>query len=108
MSIPFYDFPSSPILIIGALGIAVAIAVFVVAYQKYFNSPLNKEVAEKKKALINERKVLNEKLEKIEQDLKNLWNQQFKSQNFLNIFFLTIPYWSRIQDLNFFNKNYGL
>ena len=72
MSIPIYDFPSSPILIIGALGIAVAIAVFFVAYQKYFNSPLNKEVAEKKKALINERKVLNEKLEKIEQDLKNL------------------------------------
>ena len=25
MSIPFYDFPSSPILIIGALGITVAI-----------------------------------------------------------------------------------
>ncbi|MCQ9201360.1 MAG: hypothetical protein JJ834_001800 [Prochlorococcus marinus XMU1425] len=28
MSIPFYDFPSSPILIIGALGIAIEIAVF--------------------------------------------------------------------------------
>jgi len=28
LSIPFYDFPSSPILIIGALGITVAIAVF--------------------------------------------------------------------------------
>jgi len=28
LSIPFYDFPSSPILIIGALGIAVAIVVF--------------------------------------------------------------------------------
>ncbi len=74
MSIPFYDFPSSPILIIGALGIAVTIAVFFVAYQKYFNSPLNKELAEKKKALIKERKELNERLEKIEQDLKNLWN----------------------------------
>ena len=70
MSIPFYDFPSSPILIIGALGIAVAIAVFFVSYQKYFNSPLNKELAEKKKALINEQKELNERLEKIEQDLK--------------------------------------
>jgi len=45
LSIPFYDFPSSPILIIGALGIAVAIAVFFVSYQKYFNSPLNKELA---------------------------------------------------------------
>ena len=72
MSIPFYDFPSSPILIIGALGIAVAIAVFWVSYLKYFNSPLNKELAEKKKALINEKKELNERLEKIEQDLKNL------------------------------------
>ena len=72
MSIPFYDFPSSPILIIGALGIAVAIAVFFGSYQKYFNSPLNKELAEKKKALIKEQKELNERLEKIEQDLKNL------------------------------------
>ena len=72
MSIPFYDFPSSPILIIGAIGITVAILVFFVAYQKYFNSPLNKEIAEKKKALINEQKELNARLEKIEQDLKNL------------------------------------
>ena len=72
LSIPFYDFPSSPILIIGALGIAVAIAVFFVSYQKYFNSPLNRELAEKKKALIKEQKELKERLEKIEQDLKNL------------------------------------
>ena len=72
MSIPFYDFPSSPILIIGALGIAVAIAVFFVSYQKYFNSPLKKELAKKKKNLINEQKELNERLEKIEQELKNL------------------------------------
>ena len=50
----------------------VAIAVFFVSYQKYFNSPLNKEIAEKKKALIRERKELNVRLEKIEQDLKNL------------------------------------
>ena len=72
MSIPFYDFPSSPILIIGALGIAVAIAVFFVSYQKYFNSPLNKEREQKKKILMKERKELNERLEKIEQDLNNL------------------------------------
>ena len=72
MSTPFYDFPSSPILIIGALGITVAIAVFFVAYQKYFNSPLNKELANKKKALIKEQKELNVRLEKIEQDLRNL------------------------------------
>ena len=75
MSIPFYDFPSSPILIIGALGITVAIIVFFVAYQKYFTSPLNREFTIKKKALIKERKELNERLLKIEQDLKNLWNE---------------------------------
>ena len=72
MLIPFYDFPSSPILIIGALGIAVAMSVFFVSYQKYFNSPLNKERAKKKKSLIMEQKELNERLEKIEQELKNL------------------------------------
>jgi len=72
LSIPFYDFPSSPILIIGALGIAVAIAVFVVSYQKYFNSPLNKEIAKKKKGLIKEKEELNKRLEQIEQELKNL------------------------------------
>ena len=75
MSIPFYDFPSSPILIVGALGIAVAITVFFVAYQKYFNSPLNKELKTKKKALLKEQKELNERLLKIEQDLKNFWNK---------------------------------
>ena len=72
MSIPVYDFPSSPILIIGALGITIAIVVFFVAYQKYFNSPLNRELTKKKKALIEERKELNERLLKIEQDLKSL------------------------------------
>ena len=72
MSIPFYDFPTSPILIIGALGIALALVVFLVSYLKYFNSPLNKEIAEKKKALIKEQKELYERLEKIEKDLKNL------------------------------------
>ena len=72
LSIPFYNFPPSPILIIGALGIVTAIAVFFVAYQKYFNSPFNRELTKKKKDLINERKELNDRLEKIEQDLKNL------------------------------------
>ena len=72
MSIPFYDFPSSPILIIGALGITLAIIVFFISYQKYFNSPLNKERIKKEKALIKEKKELNERLDKIEQELKNL------------------------------------
>ena len=72
MSIPFYDFALSPILIIAAIGTALAIIIFFVAYQKYFNSPLNRELTKKKKALIEERKELNERLLKIEQDLKNL------------------------------------
>ena len=72
LSIPFYDFPSSPILIIGAIGIVVALAVFFLTYQKYFNSPFNKELQLKKKALLKEKKELNKRLEKIELDLKNL------------------------------------
>ena len=72
LSVPFYDFPSSPLLISGAIGIAVAIAVFFVAYQKYFNSPLNNEQRQKKKELLNEQKELNERLKKIDQELKNL------------------------------------
>jgi len=72
LSVPFYDFPSSPILIIGSIGIVVALAVFFLAYQNYFNSPFNKELQLKKKTLLKEKIELNKKLEKIEQDLKNL------------------------------------
>ena len=72
LTVPFYDFPSSPLLIIGAIGILVALSVFFLAYQKYFNSPFNKELQLKKKALLKEKIELNKKLEKIEQDLKNL------------------------------------
>ena len=72
LSVPFYDFPSSPILIIGLIGIVVALAVFFLAYQKYFNSPFNKELQLKKKTLLKEKKELNKRLEKIELDLKNL------------------------------------
>ena len=71
-SVPFYDFPSSPLLIIGGLGILVTIAVFFLAYKKYFNSPLNKELQQKKKALLKEKKQLNERLLKIDQDLNSL------------------------------------
>ena len=54
------------------MGIFVALAVFFLVFQKYFNSPLNKELQFKKKALLKEKSELNKKLEKIEQDLKNL------------------------------------
>ena len=74
LSVPFYDFPSSPLLIVGALGIFLAIAVFFVANKKYFNSPLNKELQQKKKTLLKEQKDLSQRLIKIEQDLKNLSN----------------------------------
>tara|TARA_B100000287_G_scaffold193610_1_gene182809 strand:+ start:489 stop:716 length:228 start_codon:yes stop_codon:yes gene_type:complete len=72
LSVPFYDFPTSPLLIIGVIGILVALAVFFIAYQKYFNSPFNNELQKKKKALLREKKELNQRIEKIEQDLKNL------------------------------------
>ena len=72
LSIPFYDFPSSPILIIGAIGIVVALFVFFLAFQKYFNSPFNKELQLKKKALLKEQIELKKRLSKIEQDLKNI------------------------------------
>ena len=72
ISIPFYDFPASPLLIIGALGIVLAIIVFFVSYQKYFSSPFNKELQQKKKSLLKEKQDLSERLLKIEQDLKNL------------------------------------
>ena len=74
-SVPFYDFRSSSLLIIGALGIVTALIVFFISYQKYFNSPLNRELKLKKKALLQEQKDLNERLEKIERDLKNLSNK---------------------------------
>ena len=41
--IPTYDFPSSPILWLGFLGIIVALAVLFVANTDYFNSPLNQD-----------------------------------------------------------------
>ena len=42
-SVPFYDFPQSPILLIGFAGIVTALAVLYVAKRKYFNSPLNED-----------------------------------------------------------------
>tara|TARA_Y100001951_G_scaffold98651_1_gene99709 strand:+ start:748 stop:885 length:138 start_codon:yes stop_codon:yes gene_type:complete len=41
--IPTYDFPHSPILLLGFFGIIVAILTLYITYTKYFNSPLNKE-----------------------------------------------------------------
>ena len=71
-SIPSYDFPKSPILIIGALGILVASLVYFLAYQKYFSSPLNREIKKKKKNLMEQKNVLSEKLEAVKKELNNL------------------------------------
>ena len=67
MTIPFYDFPSFPILLRVALGIALIIEF-------------------EKKTLIKEQNELNERLEKIELDFKNyfyridlkIWNSRPK------------------------------
>ena len=49
MNIPAYDYPNSPILILGFFGIIVANVTLFIAYNKYFNSPLNRD----KKFVIN-------------------------------------------------------
>ena len=41
MDVPVYDFPNSPILLIGVFGILVALTTLFITYNKYFNSPLN-------------------------------------------------------------------
>ena len=43
MNVPVYDFPNSPILLLGFLGILVALTTLFVTYNKYFNSPLNRD-----------------------------------------------------------------
>ena len=72
LSVPFYEFPNSPLLLVGAVGILVALVVFFIAYQKYFSSPFNRELQQKKKNLTKEKKDIYERLNKIEQELKNL------------------------------------
>ena len=42
-TVPFYDFPQSPILIIGFFGIFTALIVLYVANRDYFNRPLNRD-----------------------------------------------------------------
>ena len=43
MNIPVYDFPNSPILLLGFFGILVALTTLFITYNKYFNSPLNRD-----------------------------------------------------------------
>ena len=73
LSVPFYNFPSSPILIIGAIGIALAIVVFYFL-SKILQFTLQQRTSTKEKKLLREKEELNQRLLKIEQDLKNLSN----------------------------------
>ena len=43
MNVPVYDFPNSPILILGFFGIVIALITLFITFNKYFNSPLNRD-----------------------------------------------------------------
>ena len=43
MNVPVYDFPNSPILLLGFFGILVALTTLFITHNKYFNSPLNRD-----------------------------------------------------------------
>ena len=43
MDVPVYDFPNSPILLLGFFGILLALTTLFITYNKYFNSPLNRD-----------------------------------------------------------------
>ncbi len=43
MNVPVYDFPNSPILILGFFGIVIALLTLFITFNKYFNSPLNRD-----------------------------------------------------------------
>ena len=43
MEVPFYDFPESPILIVGFLGIMFTLVLLYVVNRDYFGSPLNED-----------------------------------------------------------------
>ena len=43
MNVPVYDFPNSTILLLGFFGILVALATLFITYNKYFNSPFNRD-----------------------------------------------------------------
>ena len=76
MNVPVYDFPNSPILILGFFGISVAITTLLVTYNKYFNSPLNRDKKFVKNSLELEFKKFSSKVS---------WNRNFVSK-FYSIF----------------------
>ena len=62
MNVPVYDFPNSPILLLGFFGILVALATLFIAYIKYFNSPLNRDKKFVKNSLETEFKKVSSQL----------------------------------------------
>jgi len=94
MNVPVYDFPNYPILILGFLGILVAIATLFTAYSKYFNSPLNRDKKFVKNSLEFEFKKFSSKVS---------WNSKLLTEfysnfqiNFLGEFILLIISFSDI------------
>ena len=71
MNVPLYDFPNSPILILGFFGILVAISTLFIANNKYFNSPLNRDKKFLKNSLEFEFKRFSSKVS---------WNKNFLSE----------------------------
>ena len=61
MDIPVYDFPNSPLLIIGFFGILVAILTYFITFKNYFNSPLNSDKKFVKNSLESEFKKVSSK-----------------------------------------------
>ena len=62
MNVPVYDFPNSPILLLGFFGILVALTTLFITYNKYFNSPLNRDKKFVKNSLEIEFKTVSSKL----------------------------------------------
>ena len=75
MNVPVYDFPNSQILILGFLGILVAIVTLFIACNKYFNSPLNRDKKFLKNSLEFEFKRFSSKVS---------WNKNFLSEFYLS------------------------
>ena len=59
MNIPVYDFPNSPILILGFLGILVSLLTLMFSYRKYFNSPFNIDKSFKRNVMEKEFKKIS-------------------------------------------------
>jgi len=62
MNIPVYDFPHSPILLLGFFGILIALTTLFITYNKYFNSPLNRDKKFDKNSLEIELKKVSSQL----------------------------------------------